>query len=250
MNIREATPADVGDIRDIARASLSSAYTDFLESEAVDRAIEAWYGDGFDEKLETKENYWVYLIEEGEQAIGFSECEIVGERQTIGKINWLHIHPDHRRHGAGVRLLVRSREELHGSGADQVKAFVLADNPGGNEFYASHGLERAGTYEVDIGGETFPENVYVDSAFDDGDWRAIEEIDSEGEPIYVSFGEVTRGSNAPFYPTYETEEAQTRYGWFCGACDSIDNAMDAMGRIECNGCGNRRKPTRWDSSYL
>jgi hypothetical protein len=26
--------------------------------------------------------------------------------------------------------------------------------------------------------------------------------------------------------------------------------MDSMGRIVCNNCGNKRKATRWDASYL
>jgi len=67
----------------------------------------------------------------------------------------------------------------------------------------------------------------------------------------VSYGEAARGTRAPFYTTYKSEDRHDRYAWFCGNCDSIDNAMDAMGRIECNNCGNRRKATRWDaSSYL
>lgn len=250
MNIREADREDLETIRSIARDSLCSAYTDFLEEETVERAVDGWYDEDFRTKLTDDENTYVYIVEDDEGPIGFAECEIVGERQTVGKINWLHIAPDRRRSGAGVRLMVRAREELHEAGADQVKAFALAENDGGNAFYANHGLERAGTYEVDIGGETYTENVYVDSAFDDGDWRAIEELEVEGERMHVSFGEVTRGSKAPFYPTYESGDAEVRYGWFCGGCNSLDNAMDAMGRIECNRCGNRRKPTRWDSSYL
>jgi len=79
---------------------------------------------------------------------------------------------------------------------------------------------------------------------------AIDEVTTDGETVYVSYGEAARGTRAPFYTTYKSEDRHDRYAWFCGNCDSIDNAMDAMGRIECNNCGNRRKATRWDASYL
>ncbi|MDZ7730707.1 MAG: GNAT family N-acetyltransferase [Natrialbaceae archaeon] len=249
MRIREATGEDVDAIRAIARDSLSSAYTDFLDGETIERAVTEWYDDDFREKLDRQDTY-VFAVEDDGDLIGFAECEVVGERQIVGKINWLHIAPGNRRRGIGVRLLVRAREELHQLGADQVKAFTLAENAGGNAFFANHGLEHVGTYEVDIGGETHTENVYVDSAFDDGDWRALEEMEDDGQQVFVSFGEVTRGSLAPFYPSYLGETGEERYSWFCGNCNCFDNAMDAMGRIECNRCGNRRKPTRWDASYL
>jgi primosomal protein N' len=36
----------------------------------------------------------------------------------------------------------------------------------------------------------------------------------------------------------------------CSNCESFDIAMDSMERLECNDCGNQKKPTRWDASYL
>jgi len=46
------------------------------------------------------------------------------------------------------------------------------------------------------------------------------------------------------------EGRSDRYGYYCGNCDRLANAMDSMGRVECNECGNARKPTRWDAAYL
>ncbi|WP_049924927.1 DUF5816 domain-containing protein [Halopiger goleimassiliensis] len=70
-----------------------------------------------------------------------------------------------------------------------------------------------------------------------------------GETIYVSEREGDRGSKGPFLVAYESRDAQRRYGWFCSNCESVDNAMDAMGRIKCNVCGNFRKPTEWDAAH-
>ena len=58
-----------------------------------------------------------------------------------------------------------------------------------------------------------------------------------------------RGSNGSFYAAYETD-GETRYGWFCDNCQSLDVVMDSMGRIVCTNCDNGRKPTDWDAAYL
>lgn len=250
MEIREATTADADAIRSIARDSLSSTYTAFLDEETIDDAIDQWYGDSLADDLDDDRVRFLIVERDGE-VVAFSQSELVGQRANTGHLLWLHVHPDHRDGGTGVRLLVRTREALLEAGADGIRCFVLADNEGGNQFYREHGFERAGQREVEIGDETFTENVYVESDLeDDGEWGAIDELTVDGETIYVSYGEAARGSRAPFYTAYKTTDRHDHYAWFCGNCDSIDNAMDAMGRIECNNCGNRRKATRWDSSYL
>lgn len=60
----------------------------------------------------------------------------------------------------------------------------------------------------------------------------------------------TRGSRGAFYPAYLDPDGGRRFGWFCANCGSTDAAMDPMGRISCDRCGNRRKATRWDAAYL
>ncbi len=250
MEIREATTDDADAIRSIAHESLNSTYTAFLDEDTIEDAVQQWYGESFADDLDDDRLLFLVVERDGE-VVGFSQSELVGQQANTGHLLWLHIHPDHRDGGTGVRLLVRTREALLEEGADAIQCFVLADNEGGNQFYREHGFEQAGQREVEIGDETFTENVYAESDLeDDGEWGAIDEVSVDGETIYVSYGEAARGSKAPFYTAYRTKDRHDRYAWFCGNCDSIDNAMDAMGRIECNNCGNRRKATRWDSSYL
>jgi hypothetical protein len=74
-------------------------------------------------------------------------------------------------------------------------------------------------------------------------------ITPDGDTVYVSRSEGERGSKAPFFTAYRTPDGDQRYGYFCSNCQSFDNAMDAMGRIECNRCGNRRKATEWDAAH-
>ncbi|WP_254523212.1 GNAT family N-acetyltransferase [Natrinema caseinilyticum] len=250
MVIREATGTDADAIRSIAHESLNSTYTAFLEEDTIDAAVDQWYGDSFADDLEDDRVLFLVVERDGE-IVGFSQSELVGQQATTGHLLWLHIHPDHRDGGTGVRLLVRTREALLEEGASEIQCFVLADNEGGNQFYRDHGFEQAGQREVEIGDATFTENVYVESDHEeDGSWDAIDEMTVDGETIYVSYGEAARGTKSPFYTAYRSPDRQNQYAWLCGNCDSIDNAMDAMGRIECNACGNRRKATRWDASYL
>ncbi|WP_290814631.1 GNAT family N-acetyltransferase [Halovivax sp.] len=250
MEIREATAEDAEAIRSNARDSLTASYADFLSAKTIDAAIEQWYDDETISDLVDSEDSLV-LVADDDGPVAYSQSEIVGDGQTYGDVHWLHVDPDARGEGTGVRLLVRTREELLDRGADQVRGFVLAKHEGGNRFYEAHGFERAGTRSIEIGEETYTENVYVESDVGSAEWRGIEAHELEdGATTYVSYGEAARGSKAPFYTAYDSADGDQRYGWFCGNCNSLDNAMDAMGRIECNVCGNQRKATRWDASYL
>ena len=73
-------------------------------------------------------------------------------------------------------------------------------------------------------------------------------IDS-GKTVYVDEGDAEVGSKGPFYAVFATSDREERYGYLCSACGTVDNAMDTMGRIVCNECGNTRKPEEWDAAY-
>ena len=70
-----------------------------------------------------------------------------------------------------------------------------------------------------------------------------------GETVYVNREKGERGSKGPFYAVYRTDAGDRRWGYFCSNCSTFDNAMDSMGRIECNECGNIRKPEGWDDAH-
>jgi hypothetical protein len=70
-----------------------------------------------------------------------------------------------------------------------------------------------------------------------------------GRTVYVAEDERKVGSKGPFFAVYATPDREDRYGYFCSACGSFDNAMDTMGRIVCNECGNTRKPEEWDAVH-
>ena len=77
----------------------------------------------------------------------------------------------------------------------------------------------------------------------------LDAVDADGRTVYVDRSLTERGSKAPFYVTFVSESRDTRWGYLCGNCETLDNAMDSMGRIECNVCGNFRKPDQWDAAH-
>jgi hypothetical protein len=70
-----------------------------------------------------------------------------------------------------------------------------------------------------------------------------------GETVYVDEQEAERGSKGPFHVVYVTPDRAVRWGYRCGNCGSLHTAMDTMGRVECNGCRNVRKPDEWDAAH-
>jgi hypothetical protein len=71
----------------------------------------------------------------------------------------------------------------------------------------------------------------------------------DGQTFFVDRGDADRGAKGPFYVVYTGADREERWGFFCGHCRTFDNAMDTMGRIECNVCGNIRKPDQWDAAH-
>jgi hypothetical protein len=70
-----------------------------------------------------------------------------------------------------------------------------------------------------------------------------------GDSVYVDRSTPERGAKGPFYPAYRSEDRDRRWGYYCDHCESFDVAVDTMGRVECNDCGNIRKPDEWDAAH-
>ncbi|WP_302082851.1 DUF5816 domain-containing protein [Salinibaculum rarum] len=71
----------------------------------------------------------------------------------------------------------------------------------------------------------------------------------DGETLYVDRTEGRRGHKGPFFVVYASETADERWGFYCSNCESLDNAVDSMGRVQCNECSNRTKAEEWDAAH-
>ena len=240
MEIRRAETEDAEAVREVARRSLEASYT--LSPQTIEGAVAQWYDDEtFREKVDDDDRLLLVVEREG-RVVAFSESEQVAEE---GELLWLHVTPDYRGEGIASRLFEATRERLSEMGAERFRGRVLRDNREGNDFYREAGFEKVGESRVNIDGTDHVENVYADES------GPVERLVTEdGQAVYLDREDPERGSVAPFMAVYSDAERTERYGYFCTNCDSLANAMDAMGRIECGNCGNQRKPTRWDAAYM
>lgn len=247
MEIRGLEPDDAAALREIARRSLATSYDGILPDGVIDEAVTAWYGDdAMTDYLSSDE--MMFAVADGDRGpLGFAQSHVL-EDINKGRILWIHVNPDHRGEGVGETLLERTCDRLHDRGIDAVTAVVLAEHDDGLGFYEDHGFEQLAERTVTIGGEEYEEIVLREGGID---YDPLEmRIAPDGEEVFLDYDEIERGSDAGFCAVYRGPRRERRWGWFCMACESFATNMDTMGRIQCQDCGNTRKPTRWDASYL
>lgn len=242
MEIREGNPSDRPAIRDVARRSLQTSYT--LEPKAIVGAIEEWYDENRLKDMFKDDDKVLLVVDVDDQVVGFSESVLTGA--NTAEILWLHVDPDYRGEDYGKQLFEATRNHLRQLGATNLRGRVLADNAGGNTFYEEEGLVKIGQEEVDIDGTPYIENVYAEV-----ESERMEPIElDDGTSVYVDHQNQETGSIDEFHVVYTDRNAEEIYGYWCAKCETFANAMDAMGRIQCDECGNARRPTRWDAAYL
>ncbi|WP_181687139.1 GNAT family N-acetyltransferase [Halorhabdus salina] len=251
MEIRTAREADKPAIRDVARRSLQASYS--LRPQTITSGIEEWYNEAQLTKSVTSDERMLLVADRDGQIVGFSESTLTADRPWVtdkedrgrdALLLWLHIDPEYRGEGIGSALFETTLDRLDAADAASVQGRVLANNQDGTQFFESHGFERVGRTEIDIGGRSHVEYRYVAEA------TGLEPLESGEQTVYVDHDESEGGSEAPFHIVYSDPDRSARYGYYCDNCGRLANAMDAMGRIECEACGNTRKPTRWDAAYL
>lgn len=158
MEIRPATANDFEGIRRVAKQSWTAAYDGMLTVEAIDETVADWYSDeSLASALDTPGTAFLVATED-EEVLGF--CHGVCQDDE-GDVLRLYVHPDRWHEGIGTALHERLRDDLLDLNMKRMRAMVLADNAVGNEFYRDLGFDRTDEAEVDIGGESYAENVYT-----------------------------------------------------------------------------------------
>lgn len=242
MDLHSLTVDDGPAVRDLVSRSMQASYS--LGPSTIDAAVEEWFGDdALATKLEDGDVHLVGLSAD-ETLVGIAEG-VYHEEQEAGDVDWIHVDPDYRGEGYGKRLFEELTATMEERGAAYVRGMVLANNADGNAFYREHDFEKVGERDLEIDGSTYTEHIYHAADLD----RFVV-VEDEGREVYVDRTDVDRGSMASFYRVYSDPDGDQLYGYQCGHCSALANAMDAMGRIECTECGNTRKPTRWDAAYL
>ncbi|MFB6232988.1 MAG: GNAT family N-acetyltransferase [Haloarculaceae archaeon] len=242
MDFREARPDDRAAIREITRRSLETSYS--LSPTTIEGAVEEWYSpEQYAEKLDDGDT--LLLVCEVDDIVGFSEAVLIAEGGQADLL-WLHVHPDHRGQGIGERLYEQTEQRLTEMGADYLRGRVLADNQLGSTFYEQRGFQHVDEETIEIDDDNYVEYIYSNAVS-----RQLQSlVTDDGRVVYVDRTDEEVGSDAPFNVVLEDPNGESHYGYFCANCEALANAMSANGRIKCGSCGNTRKPTRWDASYL
>jgi len=239
VDLREAQVSDRPALRDVARRSLEASYP--VGPGTIAAAVDEWYAaDRLGERIDG-EGELLLVAERDDQVVGFADAARTGE--STAELYWLHVDPDYRAESYGERLFERTREQFAARGAENLLARVLGINSGGAAFYERHGMEQIGEETVEIDGRSYAQEIYAEFAAD------TEAVDVDGASVHVDHTATEQGSLGEFHLVYAEEDGD-HYGYWCAKCESLANAMDPMGRIQCDGCGNTRKPTRWDAAYL
>lgn len=250
MEITQATADDAAAIRKVADRSMEASYA------LSPSVIEAILDDQFDEDrlaalVEDEDAVLLAATEAGNLA-GFVEGV---QEDGTGTIAWLHVATEFRGQGVGSALFDAACEALREAGADTLQARDLADNAEGQDFFQHLGFEAAGQDRIDINGEPHIVEVYAEreGAVDDEDRTDApprESITTEDGEVHIDRENPRDGESGPFFVAYSDPDREEPYGFYCGNCESLVEAIDSLDRIECGTCGNLNKPQEWDGSYL
>lgn len=251
MEVRTAASTDAEEIATVARASLSESYGHFIDEDTIVDIVDEWYSAEQLSNLLDDENELFLLAYEDDELVGFIQGALLEEDPLAGELDWLHVSPQFRGGQIGVQLLGQFQDRVEDQGAEILRGKVLAQNEEGAGFYKGHSFEQVDTREVTIRETEYDELIFEKPLGERPAEEVVETITGpDDQELFVSFSDAQRGAKGPFYTVFSSDVLEERYGFYCGNCESIDTAMDAMGRIECNKCGNKRKATRWDASYL
>jgi len=248
MEIRPAESEDRQRVATLARDSFRTSYA--LSPQQIDTIIENEFdAESLADRIEDPDTMVLvaeHAAGDTEEVQGFVDVSVGSERT----IHWLHIDPEARGEGIATALLDRLRKE----DGKPLVARVLEDAVEGGEFLEDFGLENDGNAQVSFGNEEFAVAVFTEG---EGTENANEPsvpvpqfVTVDGADRPIDRDETIPGRDAPFFPTYASEDHTDPYGYFCSNCGSTDVAADGLDRIECAECGNLHRADEWDDSYL
>jgi GNAT superfamily N-acetyltransferase/ribosomal protein S27AE len=243
MDVRPVAREDSARIEDIARSSFQTSYS--LSPTEIDTLVEQFFSAAALEERMEDGSFFVAEVE-GDLG-GFAEID---DEDTL---RWLHVDPAARGQGVGTALFEAVRDELSDRDVP-VTARILESASEGSGFLERFGLAQTESVHLEFDEERFPEHVYTTTGEEvEANEPSVEvppTVDVDGQELLLDRDEEIPGSEAPFYPLYETESDDSRWGFFCSECGSTDVAADGLDRLECSNCGNTHRADQWDEAYL
>lgn len=250
MEITQATADDTAAIREVADRSMAASYA--LSPGTIEAILDEQFDDDRLAALADDDGAVLLVAIEAGNLAGFVEG--IRENDT-GTITWLHVATEFRGQGVGSTLFDAACEALRECGAETLRARDFADNAEGQGFFEHLGFEGADQDRLDINGEPHIVEIYAESEAaldgeDETDTPPQESVTTEDGEVSIDRDDELAGESGPFFVAYSDSDHEEPYGFYCGNCESIVEAVDSLDRIECGTCGNLNKPQQWDGSYL
>ena len=156
LSIRRAEPPDAEGIAKVVVAAWRAAYRGLVPDEALDRLSVRDAAIRWEERIAARPTAadWgsIYVAEQEERTVGFVACGSTQDedvdRERVGEIYVIYVHPDRWRQGVGTALLSKSVDRLRRDGFEEAILWVLRGNQQAIGFYEGAGFEADGASRV------------------------------------------------------------------------------------------------------
>jgi ribosomal protein S18 acetylase RimI-like enzyme len=156
MELRDATPADVPQIRRVAEASWTAAYAAFLTPGQCRRALDDLYDtESLERVIEDLDDFHLLVAESESEVVGFASAEQTWADEA--ELYALYICPDYWQMGIGSALLDAIVDLVHRDGVERLACSVFIKNYAGVGFFEAKGFKRLGETVTDVAGSVHEE---------------------------------------------------------------------------------------------
>ena len=151
MAIRKAEPSDAKGIARVIVAAWRTAYRGLLPDETLDNLSIRDSARRWNERIAEP---WgpIFVAEQEDGMVGIVACgssqdEDV-DRERVGEVYVIYVHPEHWRKGVGTALLGKALDRLRKDGFEEAILWVLRGNQQAIAFYEGAGFEADGASRV------------------------------------------------------------------------------------------------------
>ena len=116
FTIREATPADIPTINQLAAAIWEPTYSPILSREQIDYMFQVIYThEALQQQMQEGQTF--LILYEGEEPLGFMAFSLQDEPGKVYKLNKIYLLPERQGEGLGKLMLDAVEERVHKAGA-------------------------------------------------------------------------------------------------------------------------------------
>jgi ribosomal protein S18 acetylase RimI-like enzyme len=156
MELRDATPADIPQIRGVAEASWTAAYAAFLTPGQCRRALDDLYdSESLERAIEDLDDLHLVVAESEQEVVGFASAEKTWADEA--ELYALYISPDYWEAGIGSALLDMIVDLVRRDDVERLACSVFSKNYAGVGFFEANGFERLGETTTDVAGSVHEE---------------------------------------------------------------------------------------------